>query len=654
MGSATDRSSQRVDFDLKTQDGVLQALYAVRTSDLAMDERNELRDQLFTLSRSHDSHLEEQLVERLKSLPLTEAYVSVMKAHQKSADQDSQNGLARSRKTPKFSVRASISVPETRNESVVEKVTKEQAVASKSPEAAPDTDTTPAPKNVTEAPTPIPGQAAEPKTETAPAEASHTGASQQVTDHEVLPKEVETESRPPAKSKEFPQTLDRIREIKRFVNERIGNPVNLVDLDNDTGRAYMTALLAAMQSVNNETGTAGSAQMQELERVFVQVQSLLEKQPSSPQSAPVTSQQTTTDSTNPPTPARPVSAPRESDRLDTPESKDTPPASWVDEATAKAVDQGVTPSQPQTQQSPQTVERVESAARSVLDTVTDQVSQPKPEPSAHVATNHDQITPQSVNFDQKSEQTAAVQAPVPSSDGDSGDGQRTTSSLPDNDIPQAVSSPTPTQTNPAAAQTTENTTPSEASAGLATAAQTNTSQGMSGNPVPVRTADAGPEPVSSSVTTSVPPAQIDTQPTTQPSVAPSAPAVSKDIPDSIDNKIAHLDAVAAEKNKYDGDPLYAPEVDAGLEQLLMEWSLFKASGLFGTGPNGREHPLFKKLAPQMVNDILLGKFDGSRPEIIQSITDYMNGWRYEQGIVYQPGETFETYLRRVIRFIIDN
>lgn len=31
----------------------------------------------------------------------------------------------------------------------------------------------------------------------------------------------------------------------------------------------------------------------------------------------------------------------------------------------------------------------------------------------------------------------------------------------------------------------------------------------------------------------------------------------------------------------------------------------------------------------------------------------MNGWRYEQGIIYEHGENFEHYLRRVIKHIID-
>lgn len=101
------------------------------------------------------------------------------------------------------------------------------------------------------------------------------------------------------------------------------------------------------------------------------------------------------------------------------------------------------------------------------------------------------------------------------------------------------------------------------------------------------------------------------------------------------------------------DPLLSPEVDAGLEQLLHDWSLFKKSGLFGTGPKGREHPLFKKLALLQIPLLLTGRFEGATQEIKQSITDYMNGWRFEQGIIYEQNETFEHYLRRVIRKILD-
>ena len=102
-----------------------------------------------------------------------------------------------------------------------------------------------------------------------------------------------------------------------------------------------------------------------------------------------------------------------------------------------------------------------------------------------------------------------------------------------------------------------------------------------------------------------------------------------------------------------GDTLFTKDVDDGLDQLLSEWVLFKKSGLFGTGPQGRNHPLFKKLAGLQIPLIISGRFEGSSEEIKQSVSDYMNGWRYEQGIIIENNETFEHYLRRVIRHIID-
>ncbi len=102
------------------------------------------------------------------------------------------------------------------------------------------------------------------------------------------------------------------------------------------------------------------------------------------------------------------------------------------------------------------------------------------------------------------------------------------------------------------------------------------------------------------------------------------------------------------------DPLADPDVDLGLEQLLSEWSLFRKSGVFGTGPKGTQHPLYLKLSVLPMPLILSGRFEGSTAEIRQSITDYMNGWRYEQGIIYEQEETLEHYLRRVIRHIIDS
>lgn len=101
------------------------------------------------------------------------------------------------------------------------------------------------------------------------------------------------------------------------------------------------------------------------------------------------------------------------------------------------------------------------------------------------------------------------------------------------------------------------------------------------------------------------------------------------------------------------NPFMTEDVTQGLYQLLSEWKLFKSSGLFGTGPSGNEHPLYKKLAPLTMAALLAGRFEGATPEIRQNIAEYMNGWRYEEGITHELGETFELYLRRVIRHILD-
>jgi hypothetical protein len=100
------------------------------------------------------------------------------------------------------------------------------------------------------------------------------------------------------------------------------------------------------------------------------------------------------------------------------------------------------------------------------------------------------------------------------------------------------------------------------------------------------------------------------------------------------------------------DPLQTPEVSQGLAQLLSEWSLFKSSGFLGTGPSGLEHPLYKRIAQLTMAAVIAGRFEGATPQVKQNIADYMNGWRYEEGILHEHTETFEQYLRRVIKHIL--
>lgn len=296
--------------------------------------------------------------------------------------------------------------------------------------------------------------------------------------------------------------LERIKQIKYAVNSKVGNPVNLVDIDNQIGREYMNALLEAMKKLGSGAVSEMGPVMQRLEAAFVAVQGAIERHEASatvaasvPAQAPVPPP--------PPVQSEPV-----------PQVLPEPPQSPVSIVAAAAND-----------------------------------SEPVTAPSIELA-----------------------------------------------DVPEPPSQPL---------QITEN-------APVA----------FSRFEVQSETPQSVPQPVSLSATPAI--------------------KTPQDLPDP-----ASLSTSAS------GDPYYTKEVDDGLEQLLSDWSLFKKSGLFGTGPRGRQHPLFKKIAEVQVPLILAGRFEGATQEIRQSITDYMNGWRYEQGIVYQSGETFEKYLRRVIRHILD-
>jgi hypothetical protein len=98
--------------------------------------------------------------------------------------------------------------------------------------------------------------------------------------------------------------------------------------------------------------------------------------------------------------------------------------------------------------------------------------------------------------------------------------------------------------------------------------------------------------------------------------------------------------------------LASSEVTNALCQLLTEWSLFEGSGLFGIGPGGAEHPLYKRLAPLSMGEVLAGRWERATPEIRRTLKDYVDAWRHEQGIAYNPTENFEHYLRRVVQRIM--
>jgi hypothetical protein len=361
---------------------------------------------------------------------------------------------------------------------------------------------------------------------------------------------------------------ERIAAIKREVNGLVGNPVNLIDVNNEVGREYMNALLDAMKKTLGATPAQETERaMARLERAFVAVKETLDQSAS------------TAVATQPPIAAVTATA-------------NTPPSTGE---TAPVV-----PPVPVTTPEVQPTAAVPELTELVVEPPALQSMVPSPEPVQRrilsVASLDEAVAPEVTPF-------KAV-APAPH-------------------VPEPVS--------PSSSDTQSDAAPLRM---------------MSvGQMMPVQ------QPVVPN-TERVVAAVIDTEPHAE---VITSVAKEKQLKELMEARQAaeaasrDAAAVAAANN-----PLMADAVTSGLGQLLSEWKLFKSSGIFGTGPSGTEHPLYKKISQLTMAAILAGRFEGATPDIKRSIADYMNGWRYEEGIVHEQGETFEMYLRRVIRHILDN
>jgi hypothetical protein len=481
-------TSGKAFFELDTQAGVTHVLASIRASDMPSAHKNDLRDLVFLYTNGgKEKTVRLSLEQKIATYNLVAVPMKLPKVALPP-----QPIIGKYRVAPIFKTKA----PDAPEKVPLSKPVFTSAPAWKAPDqvAAPVVSTQ---QIVPEAPpiTPV---------ATAP----------------VAPAPQPAGAAPVAPASAEPDYLQRIREIKAAVNEKVGNPVNLVDINNDVGREYMGALLDAMKKLNS--GSSALSAMKRLEEAYASVEVALEVHG---MTEPLLNAQPPTPRPEPPVVLAPEELPvvPEAHTFSVPISR-TPDA---------PSDPQVAPSTPQ----PRTG-RVPIA------------SVPSAEP-------------------------AQVTYPVYQS-----------------------ASPTPAPLSPVSDWTAPVVTPTVA-------------------PVPNRFASL---------------AEAEQKPRTLQDV-PSA--------DSLKN------------SSVVGDPLFTKEVDDGLDQLLSEWSIFKKSGLFGTGPKGREHPLFKKIAPLHIPLLLAGRFEGATQEIKQSVTDYMNGWRYEQGLIYQQGETFEHYLRRVIRHILD-
>lgn len=511
-------------FDVSKEGDLLQLLNFIRQSSLPEETKVEMQHAVLDYTTSQEKNLLASVGEHLKSqsaflidngLPLYEDAEALKKpAAVNAAQKAGGSSLGVSRPKPSFGKGSVAPAPAPQPAKSAGQFTPD-SVTSAAPDM-PDASEAPAPAKEKEAaPATQPSDAPpEVKSEkTIPPDPSQTPASQSVPAEPA-----------PTTANQRPDPLTRIKEIKRDINQKVGNPVNLIDVDNEVGREYMNSLLNAMKVLNGGTTDEVVLAMDRLEAAFVQAkESIASSETATPDSAPtappaekaVKDEVSTPVKESPTVPETPAASAPAKPAADTPPPEPAPPAP------AKPVETKLT--------QPATIANPPAAAKDVQK---EDVQKPEPAPEPAVAT--------------------AAQAPA------------------DNKVQ---------------------------------------------------------------------------------SVAAQLASEEKKRQSTLASKAAEIKAKEGEPST---DPLQAPEITSGLNQLLNEWKLFKGSGIFGTGPSGVEHPLYKQLAVLPMAAVIANRFEGATPEIKQSITDYMNGWRYEQGIVHEMGETFEHYLRRVIKTILDS
>lgn len=571
-------------FDFETQKGIMILLAAVRASELPSEQKNELRDLAFLYSNGgHDQSVRMMLEQKVRAAGL-KAPAPVVTTPVPAVPPPL---FGTSRPAPTFSYTpSSVSQaenPKVSNPVVVPPPVVVTPVAAQIPaEQEPVTPVLPTQENIeTEFPAANPViSASVPVPEPTPTPVvvdvvPETFSQPEPLNNSVSPAPVEQVIVAPSESKEneFPevdsydpeQSMQRIREIKSLVNEQVGNPVNLVDINNEVGREYMAALLDAMKKINS--GSMAASAMRRLEESFKIVQKTL------------------ADHAN----GTPTTSP-----------------------SAVSIEEPV---------SPQPIIETKEVPEEVL-----QVSDTTPEimPDADVSalkTNTEEVTEDSNLVE---ELVSTPESTIPTGDVDT---VPTVAEMPIQNVAAVAEAPIPSPITPISELEQKNDTFAPVDEPVSIPAE--------GRKIEVESSWGPATDTLASV--------AKTETLSSLAASEHKLRTPSELPEASELSTASIA----------GDPLSTRDVDDGLQQLLSEWSLFKKSGLFGTGPKGREHPLFKKIAGLQIPLLLAGRFEGATQEIKQSITDYMNGWRYEQGIIYEPGETFEHYLRRVIRHILD-
>lgn len=560
-------------FDVSNEAGMLALLRTIHRSGTKQKVKNELRDLLFAV-KNDDTKSQAEVIKALEEAGFRATFggKALHMQGNTSESEGKQSSFGRFRNVPSFG-RSTFSVATpVHSEPAAEPVIQESVATTVEVPAEPKPET----KTV--------------ETQTAPPPAADGEQSVESTP------ETKTEAVTPAPVAVTPgeDPMIRIKEIKRLVNEKVGNPITLIDTDNQVGREYMNALLSAMKVANGGRPDEVAAAMQRLEKAYEAAIKIAETAP--------------------------------------------PPETTTDKFVKATEQPKPTPTQPETTLAAEVASETASTPTAPTS-ANSQVSQPSdPTPAT------DQVNPVKINVKTSEVPVAppAVQAAAPT--------------------PKTVNISAEPVTDTVDTVPVVNKTARPASAALASEYVPGP-ESASFTPVSSQQSSSASEtedrsPLSSAAMAVAPEAQ---QPVTAPAPQPDKTrmmSVAKE--EQLQNLMrqnqmqeAQAKKAQSEQAQATTDPLHIPEITAGLKQLLSEWSLFKSSGFFGTGPGGMDHPLYRQMSGLTMAAVIAGRFEGATPQVKQSITDYMNGWRYEEGIVHEHTETFEHYLRRVIQHILD-
>lgn len=428
-----------------------------------------------------------------------------------------------------------------------------------------------------------------------------------------------------------PRSLDdhkaRIREIKRLVNERIGNPVALVGTHKERGKEYMQALLGALKA----TGGGGVGVESAMRRLEDSYSTLITEKPvlEPERSEIVVPQKIVTTATQAP---KPVFVPMQKPMP----QKEVPtvPSEEIKIPEVVSMRQGpIPPPVPKRVQNPFPIPEQRSVPeqKPIPKGIETQSAPPPKRMSVAPARPAARVVSEPLRMHNvQAEARVSDVVPshtVPPEPAREGEIKKDIVIPQQRDIPER-SVPTP-------APQSENKPLTKVAPAVA----------VSTPPAPMvrnegilqrKTAQPVPQPVPEKP---VPPVGFVETKYTQKKIG------------SVSNEALARIGVDPETTAVHQSELVSPHITEALHDLLHEWNIFASSGIFGTGPSGAEHPLYLKLAPLSMGEIITGRYEGADRRINNVIHDYVNAWRHEQGVAYTPNETFEHYLRRVVQRI---